>query len=205
MARATDTRDRIMDIAEAAILMKGFEATSIEEIVAEAEITKGGFFYHFPDKNALALALIERHILREDALFDELFDRAAELSDDPLHRFLIALKFLAELFDDMPALYPGCIIATTAYQDRMFSPPVREANRRAVLGWRARFKAQFEEVAAIYPPVDPVNLDALADYVSTVVEGAIVMAKSLGDQSVAGGQIMLLRSHVKLLFSTRTH
>ena len=47
---------------EAAILAKGFDATSIEEIVAGAEITRSGFFYHFPDKNELARALIERYI-----------------------------------------------------------------------------------------------------------------------------------------------
>ena len=57
VAKGPDTRTRIMDIAQDAILQKGFDATSIEEIVAAAEITKGGFFYHFPDKNALARAL----------------------------------------------------------------------------------------------------------------------------------------------------
>ena len=50
---ATDTRTRIMDIAEASILTKGFDATSIDEIVAAAEITKGGFFYHFKSKKDL--------------------------------------------------------------------------------------------------------------------------------------------------------
>ncbi len=47
MARATDTRARILDIAQDAILAKGFEATSIDEIVAEADITKGASFTIF--------------------------------------------------------------------------------------------------------------------------------------------------------------
>ena len=38
-----------MDIAQDAVLAKGFDATSIDEIVAAADITKGGFFYHFKD------------------------------------------------------------------------------------------------------------------------------------------------------------
>lgn len=202
---ATDTRTRLMDVAQEGILAKGFDATSIEEIVAAAEVTKGGFFYHFPDKNALALALIERHIEVEDAIFDDLFARAAELSDDPLHSALIALRLLAELLHDMPGGHPGCIVATAAYQDRLFDNAVREANRKAVLGWRARFRAMFDAIVVAYPPNDTVDLDALADFVSTVVEGGIVLSRSLGEPRVAGDQVLLLRSYVKLLFSPRGH
>jgi AcrR family transcriptional regulator len=201
----TDTRTRIMDIAQDAILMKGFTSTSIEEIVTEAGITKGGFFYHFRDKNALAHALIERHIEIEDGIFDDLLARAAELHEDPLHAALIGLKLLAELIDDMPNGHPGCIVATVAYQEQLFDARVREVNKRAVLGWRKRFLAMFEDIAAVYPPNDAVDLDALADFVSTVVEGGIVMSKSLGDPAICGQQIMLLRSYVKLLFSPRAH
>jgi AcrR family transcriptional regulator len=199
-ARGQDTRSRILDIAQTAILAKGFDGTSIEEIVAAAEITKGGFFYHFPDKNALALALIERHIEVEDAIFDDLFARARELSDDPLHAFLIGLRLLAEMLADMPNGHPGCIVATAAYQDRQFNREVREANRRAVLGWRARFRAMFDEISARYPPREQVDLDALADMVNAVVEGGIVMAKALGEPRTTADQVLLLRTFIRQLF-----
>lgn len=196
-------RERIMDVAQDAILAKGFDATSVDEIVAAAEITRGGFFYHFADKNALALALIERHVEHEDGLFDEIMRRADDLSDDPLQAALIALKLLAELLEDMENGHPGCIVATAAYQDRLFNQAVREANRRAVLGWRSRFRAMFDRIAAVYPPHDEVEFDALADFVNTVVEGGIVMAKSLGEPRMTAGQVLLLRTFVKLLFSPR--
>ncbi len=115
-----------MDVAQDAVLLKGFEATSIDEIVAAVEISKGGFFYHFADKNALAQALIRRYIEEEDRIFDDLFGRAGELNDDPLHAMLIGLKMLAELFENLPHAHPGCLVATTAYQDRMFDAEVRE-------------------------------------------------------------------------------
>lgn len=201
MSGVPDTRTRIMDIAQDAVLAKGFDATSIEEIVAAADITKGGFFYHFKDKNALALALIERHIVIEDDLFDDLLARAAELNEDPLHAALIGLKLLAELLQDMPNGHPGCIVATAAYQDRLFNKDVRDANRRAILGWRRRFRAVFEDIAAVYPPNDAVDFDALGDFVSTVVEGGIVMAKGLGEPDITAQQVMILRSYIKLLFS----
>ena len=54
MGKGQATRERILDIAEASVLVKGFGATSIEEIIAEAGITKSGFFYHFKDKSELA-------------------------------------------------------------------------------------------------------------------------------------------------------
>ncbi len=201
MPEKRDTRTKILDVAQDAVLAKGFDATSIEEIVAGAEITKSGFFYHFPDKNALALALIERHILVEEALFDDLERRARELTDDPLHVALIGLKLLAELLEDMPNGHPGCVVATAAYQDRLFNGDVKDANVRAVLGWRERFRAAFDEIAAVYPPRDQVDFDALADMVSCVVEGGIIMSRALRDPKVTAQQVLLLRSYIKLLFT----
>jgi len=194
-----------MDVAQAAVLTKGFDATSIEEIVANADITKSGFFYHFRDKNALALALIERHIVVEDQLFDNLISRAKELCDDPLQTMLIGLKLLAELIEDMHGGHPGCIVATAVYQDRLFNSEVKDANRRAVLGWRARFRAMFDEIVAIYPLNDEVDLDELADMVSVVIEGGLVLARALDDPAATARQILLMRSYVKLLFAPARH
>ncbi|WP_156839411.1 TetR/AcrR family transcriptional regulator [Novosphingobium aquimarinum] len=203
MARGSETKRRIMDVAQESILAKGFDATSIEEIVASAEITKSGFFYHFPDKNALAHALIERHIEVEDALFDDLFDRARALTDDPLQVMLVGLKLLAELIADMPGRHPGCIVATAVYQDRLFNPDVRDANRRAVMGWRARFRAMIDDILASYPMHDVVDPDDLADLVNTIIEGGLVMGRALDDPGITPRQILLLRSYLKLQFSPR--
>jgi AcrR family transcriptional regulator len=203
MARGKGTRTKILDVAQDSVLAKGFEATSIDEIVANAEITKSGFFYHFKDKNALARALIDRHIEVEDELFDDVLGRARELSEDPLQAALIGLKLLAELIEDMPGGHPGCVVATAAYQDRLFNEDVREANRRAVLGWRRRFREMFDEIASTYPINDNVDLDHLADMVSSVVEGGIIMSRALGDPLITSQQIMLLRSYVKFLFAPR--
>lgn len=201
MPRVTDTRDRILDLAESAVLAKGFDATSIDEIVVAAEITKGGFFYHFPDKTALARALIERYIAREEALFDDLFTRAAELSDDPLHSFLIGLRLMAELLADLPGGHPGCLIATAAYQDRLFDDGVRALNRQATLAWRARFLGYLEAIAARYPPRQAVDLQALADMVTGVVEGGIILSKILGDPQALSAQVLAFRALVQLLFA----
>lgn len=203
MVGRTNTRARILDIAEAAVLEKGFEATSIDEIVVEAEISRGGFFYHFQDKNALARAMLERYIEVENQLYDDIFARARELSDDPLHSMQVGLKMLAELLEDMPNGHPGCVIAATAYQDRLFDQGVRDLNRQAILGWRKRFRAMFEEIATVYDAREPVDLDALGDMVSSVVEGGLVLQRALREHKTAGEQIMLLRTYLKLLFKPK--
>jgi AcrR family transcriptional regulator len=94
MGKGEATRERILEIAEAAVLTKGFGATSIEEVIAEAGLTKSGFFYHFKDKNALAREMVRRYVATNDRLFDEIFARGNQLSDDPLQAFLISLKLL---------------------------------------------------------------------------------------------------------------
>ena len=112
---------------------KGFEEASIEEIVAGAGISCGGFFYHFKDKNALARAMLERYIDTENALYDDLFGRARKLNDVPINCMLLGLKLLAEMLEEMPSGHPGCIIASAAYQDRLFEEGVRNLNRQAII------------------------------------------------------------------------
>lgn len=200
MRKGVQTRERILDIAEAAVLAKGFGATSIEEVIAQAEITKSGFFYHFRDKGELAHALLKRHVERNQTILDTLFERSRELTDDPLQAFLVGLKLYAEMVDDMPNGHPGCLIATYCYQERLFDREIHEMNRRAVLGWRQEILRALEDVCAAYPPREPVDLEDLADMVSTVTEGGIVMSRALRDPSVFARQVMLLRSYIRLLF-----
>ena len=201
MSKGIATRDRILAIAEAGVLEKGFGATSIEEVIAEAGITKSGFFYHFRDKNELAREMLKRYVASNDRLFDEIFARGRELSDDPLQAFLISLKLLAEVMSDLPNGHPGCLIASICYQERLYDREIRELTAQSVRGWNARFRGIFEEIAAVHPQREPVDLDDLADMLSCVVDGGIIMSKTLGDPSRLTRQVLAFRSFVKLIFS----
>lgn len=203
MERTRDRRERILEIAEAAVLTKGFGATSIDELVAEAGISRNGFFYHFASKNELARALLQRYFERDEAVLDELFARGRELSEDPLHAFLVGLRLFAELMADLPEGHPGCLVATYCYQERLFDAEVRALNRRIVMRWRERFRAMLEEIAAVYPPREPVDLSELADMVSAVVEGGLVLGRATGEPAILPAQIMLFRRYVRLLFGPR--
>lgn len=195
-----DTRQRLLDAAQSAILSKGFAATSIEEIIAAVGITKSGFFYHFADKGELAHALLERYLERERVLFDEIFARADELSEDPLHGFLIALKMFEEVFNDLPHAHPGCLTAAFCYQDRQFDKRVRELNASGIVAWRERFRGRLQVIAARYPPRMVVDLTDVADMLSALADGGIILSKALDDPKALPRQIRLYREFVRALF-----
>ena len=198
--KGSDTKERILDVAEAAVLEKGFAATSIEELIAAVDITKSGFFYHFKDKNELAKALLIRYVEREDALFDDLFVRADELNEDPLHGFLVGLKMMSELMADLPNGHPGCLVASFCYQDRLFDKEVRDLNTKAVLKWRKRFRKRLELIAARYPPKGSVDLDDLADMLSVIADGGIILSRVVNDKQALPRQIMLYRDFIRAVF-----
>jgi TetR/AcrR family transcriptional repressor of nem operon len=201
MRKGAATRERILEIAEAAVLAKGFGATSIDEVIVEVGITKSGFFYHFKDKTELAREMLRRYIETNDRLFDEIFERGRQLSDDPLQAFLIGLKLLAEIMADLPNGHPGCLIASVCYQERLFDRDIHNLNAKAVEGWNVRFLGYLEEIAAVHPPREPVDLADIADMLSCVVDGGIIMSKALDDPARLERQVLAFRSFIKLIFS----
>jgi AcrR family transcriptional regulator len=198
--RTADTRERLLDTAEAAVLDKGFAGTSIDELIAAVGITKSGFFYHFHDKGELAKALLVRYIERENELFGELFRRADELSEDPLHGFLVTLKMMSEMMSDLPSGHPGCLVAAYCYQDRLFDREIRELNAAAVLGWRKRFRDRLEAISRRYPPRIAVDLDDLADMLSVIADGGIILSKVVKDKDALPRQVLLYRDFVRMVF-----
>jgi AcrR family transcriptional regulator len=194
-------RDRLLDAAETAVLAKGFAATSIEELLAESGVSKSGFFYHFKDKGALAKAILERYLARDRALLDQMFARADELNDDPLHGFLVGMKFFAEMMSDLPNNHPGCVAASFAYQDQLFNREIHELNAEGLLQWRKRFRARFDKIAQKYPPKAEIDLDALSDTVSVMVEGGFVLGRALKDSTITPRQILLFRDYVRIIFT----
>lgn len=200
LSKGEQTRERILAIAQDAVLHKGFAATLIDEIICEAGITKSGFFYHFRDKNDLAKSLLLRYLDNEWTVFDRLFKQADELSDDPLHSYLIFLKLFADVMGDLPNGHPGCLVASYVYQDYLFSQDVRDMTTEGHRIWRRRFRERLDRIAERYPPRIEVSLDDMADMLSSVADGGIILSKSLHDPQVLPRQIMQYRNYVKLVF-----
>lgn len=78
---ARKTRDRILDIAERVFLKKGVSHTSLEDIAAAADVTRGAIYWHFRNKADLFNAMIQRVSLP----MEEVAARAGAFEgDDPL-------------------------------------------------------------------------------------------------------------------------
>ena len=195
-----DTRSRILEVAESAVLAKGFASTSIEEIIAAVGITKSGFFYHFRDKSALAKGLMQRYLEHDRQVLEDIFARGDELNDNSLHGFLVGLKLFAEMLGNLPEAHPGCLAASFCYQDQLFNREIAELNANGMLAWRRRFKERFELIARRYPPRQEVDFEALADMAMNLVEGGLILGRVLKDATILPRQILLYRDFVRSIF-----
>lgn len=81
MARRGEVlREHILDTAKTAFLEDGFERTSMDAIAARAETSKRSLYAHFPTKDALFQAVVER----TRALFGERMRTPAEYAEQPV-------------------------------------------------------------------------------------------------------------------------
>jgi AcrR family transcriptional regulator len=195
------TKAKLMDIAERHILENGFAATSIDELIKEAGITKGGFFYHFDGKNDLALALIQRYREKDELIFSGLFDRARELTDDPLQQMLVFVKLLAEMMENLEGLHPGCLVASFTYESHQVNEVVRKIVEDSVLDWRRLFREQIDLIDEKYKANAEADSIHLADMLSTIIEGGIVVSRALNDSSILVRQLLEYRSYIQLLYA----
>ena len=194
------TRERLLDLTYLSVIRKGFAATSIEELVEEAGITKSGFFYHFKDKQDLARQMIERYADSNVSFLDAMSARARELHEDPLHSFLIFLKLYAEDMNEQVDQHPGCMIATVTYQDLSFDRKTRELTFGVVRTWRAKFLDWLTQIAAAYPTRKPADVEAMADAILALTYGGMTLSKAIGDPGVIGRQVLMFRETVRLTF-----
>jgi AcrR family transcriptional regulator len=177
LANSTSKRDEILDLAERIVIEKGVSATTIDELIFEVGISKSGFFYHFQDKNQLVEAILERNLISEEQWFNGLFQRADKVSNDPLGRLLNFLDLFAEEMEDLPGIHPGCLTTACCYQERLLNDAVQERAKDILLLWRKILLKRLETIAATHPPKIDIDLEALADMLSALIDGAIIFSR----------------------------
>jgi AcrR family transcriptional regulator len=88
-AHVENTRSAILDSARAAFGTKGFAASSLDEIVDNAGVTKGALYHHFANKQALFREIFETI---EHSLMERSLAAALATGPDPLRRLLAGFE-----------------------------------------------------------------------------------------------------------------
>jgi len=193
------TRERILDGAERLVLDKGLASTSVDDILDEAGTSKGAFFHHFPTKNHLARALVERYAAADRGFLDEFMTRAeAEHPDDPAGQLLAFVSSFVDVSDELVASQPSCLYVSYIYDKQLSEDGTNAVIEDVLLAWRARLAAKLREADAIHPLAGDVDLEALADHVVTTFEGAFLLARALGEPGVMRRQLELVRDLLAL-------
>ncbi|HET9422246.1 MAG TPA: helix-turn-helix domain-containing protein, partial [Nocardioides sp.] len=90
------TRERILDAAENLVIENGYAATSLDQVIAASQSSKGAFFHHFASKRALADALVDRYVVADIAMLEAGLAEAVTTSDDPAERAIAFVRFFED-------------------------------------------------------------------------------------------------------------
>lgn len=193
-----------MDAAEALVLDYGFSGTTVDAVISRAGVTKGAFFHHFPAKADLARALVERYAELDAQHLEQTMARAERLSRDPLQQLLIFVGLFEEEMEALTEPFPGCLFAAYCYQAQLFDEATIDVSRKAFTLWRDRIRQKLEEITSTYPPREDVDLESLADMMSTIFEGAFVLSRTLTDSGLVAEQLVHYRTYLRLVFEPGT-
>jgi len=98
--RSRARRQRILDAGIAVFSRKGYRDSGVDEIAAASETSKGGVYFHFPNKQAIFLALLEQM----GSLLLERVQQAMAREADPIARGDVALLTVLRTFSSHRAL-----------------------------------------------------------------------------------------------------
>ena len=136
-SRQNNRRQEVLDAAAACFAGRGYRATTMREIAAQAGMLAGSIYYHFPSKGELLAAVYEEGVRRIEAAID----RAVAGLEDPWDRLEAAcVAHLEAILDESD--YARVIIRVL---------PEDAAEGRAALvalrdRYEGRFRALFETV-----------------------------------------------------------
>jgi len=196
------TRQRILDRAEHLVIEQGFAATSVEQVIAAADSSKGAFFNHFPTKTALAAALVERYVEGDIAHLDAGLAAAEAVSDDPAEQLVHFVRSFEEEGDALLAAQSSCLYVSILTERQLVDDGTAEPIVRAIDAWRIALERKIHAAVAARPHVTGLDAADLADHVFVTFEGAFILCRSTGDPSHMRRQLGVLRRLLESLFGT---
>ena len=189
-----------MDAAQRILLERGFAATSVDAVLAEASVTKGAFFHHFPSKNDLGRAILERYAATDAELLDSLIAAAEAETDDPAEQVVAFVRLFTDAAEKLAEVQSGCLFASFIYERGLDENRRNEIIANGIRHWRELLWTKLEAAARAHPPAIPVDLPSLADQVVTTFEGGFILARAMNEPAHLRSQLTHLRNYLQLLF-----
>lgn len=195
MARSSDGRERLIEAGVELFSQRPYGSIGVAELCARAGVNKGSFYYFFPSKEALALAVIDRHWTWQKGVWTGILDGPGTM----LERLRGLFDATAEMQVDAvtgTGWVAGCLFGNLALEVSSQNEPVRAALQEI-------FDEQIELIssrlgAAVESgdlPALP-DVDAAAKAIVAQLEGLVLFAKVFNDPSQLDG---LWRNSLALL------
>jgi TetR/AcrR family transcriptional repressor of nem operon len=196
--RALKTREKILQAAGRLFALKGYHDTKLEEVLDAAKVTKGAFFHHFRDREDLGFAVLDWHMDRRRQSLDAI-EQELPLADaaHPLQRVFRRLDAIEKMARRRKRCKGGCVIGNLSTTLSDCHDGFRKRLAECFDEMAQEFVPHLEQAARRLPPKRRPEPEELARYIVTVIEGAIMQARTLGDAKLLTCQFSLLKEHLQ--------
>lgn len=184
-----DTRERILETAARLFHEQGYHATGIATILREAEVNSGSLYHFFPSKEDLLNAVLERYL---DILRPAVMDHVENATSDPIER-VWALFGMYRMGLEAMGCARGCPIGNLALEVGDAYPKARALIDRNLRQWSSVVQGWLDDAGERLPP--DVDRSELADFILTVMEGAILQARAAGSLTPFDRSVSQLRGY----------
>ena len=188
-----DTRQRIVEAAMELFWLKGYGSTSVADILSRSQINSGSLYYFFPGKQDVLVAVLEAY---RDGIEEWLLKPAWSGVEDPIERIFALLDGYRIQLVSTDCTY-GCPIGSLALELHEPDPRIRDLLSTNFRQWVDAIEACLDAAGDRLPA----SLDRrrLAEFALTVMEGAIMQARTYRDIASFDRNIAVLREHVGML------
>lgn len=190
---ADDTKDRLVFTALQLFSEKGYESTSVADILKGAKANSGSLYHFFPTKQDLLLEVLRRY---RDGIHPMLLQPAWKGVTDPIERVFALLAAYRKSLERTECTY-GCPIGSLALEIHEPDPAVRELLAINFDGWVAAVEGCFAE-AGDRLPADP-DRHALAVLTLNVMEGGVMQSRTYRDLKTFDISVAMLRDYIARL------
>ncbi|MDX2237750.1 MAG: TetR/AcrR family transcriptional regulator [Hyphomonadaceae bacterium] len=188
-----DTRAKIVHAAMELFWLKGFNSTSIADILSRTQLNSGSLYHFFPSKQDVLVGVLEAY---RDGIEEMLLKPAWEGVEDPIERIFALLALYRRLIVETDCTY-GCPIGSLALELHEPDPAVRELLAVNFEGWTRAIARQTREAGARLPR--GTDHEALAQFVLTAMEGGVMQARTHRDVAYFDRAVTMLRAHFEML------